>query len=177
MHSALAFASFTFPVATASCTLAPSRTGALRENLPVWRLQSHRLVAPLFSYLYELLFPTARPHPSVFSYTYNSLGGQPLCFDNRPHCTGVSGSTSGAASGFLCALGVSVANPFFSYDCSLFCALKKVNSFAIKQIQPLFRKHPGWGYLDLEAFREATYARRTHPIINNPRLLRCQVHG
>ena len=29
--------------------------------------------------------------------------------------------------------------------CSLFAAPKKVNSFAINQIQPLFAKHPGWG--------------------------------
>jgi len=28
---------------------------------------------------------------------------------------------------------------------SLFALSKKVNPFAIKQIQPLFAKHPGWG--------------------------------
>ncbi len=33
-----------------------------------------------------------------------------------------------------------------SRACSLFVALKKVNSFGIKQIQPLLPKHPGWGY-------------------------------
>jgi hypothetical protein len=36
--------------------------------------------------------------------------------------------------------------PVFSSTCRLFVAPKKVNSFAIKQIQTLFRKHPGWGY-------------------------------
>ena len=34
---------------------------------------------------------------------------------------------------------------FLSATCSLFALSKKVNSFAIKQIQPLFAKHPGWG--------------------------------
>ncbi len=34
-----------------------------------------------------------------------------------------------------------------SISCSLFVVAKKVNSFGIKQIQPLFAKHPGWGYL------------------------------
>jgi hypothetical protein len=32
-----------------------------------------------------------------------------------------------------------------SISCSLFAVAKKVNSFGIKQIQPLFPKHPGWG--------------------------------
>ncbi len=42
-------------------------------------------------------------------------------------------------------LSVSVANPMFSVFCGLFVSSKKVNSFGIKQIQTLFRKHPGWG--------------------------------
>src|ERR1700676_5366267 len=33
----------------------------------------------------------------------------------------------------------------FSYSCGLFVLAKRVNPFAIKQIQPLFRKHPGYG--------------------------------
>ena len=48
----------------------------------------------------------------------------------------------------LC-LGVSVANPLVSYCCGLFALSKKVKSFAIKQIQPLLPKHPGWGCLNL----------------------------
>src|SRR6266852_4180831 len=32
-----------------------------------------------------------------------------------------------------------------SISCSLFVVSKKVISFGIKQIQPLFAKHPGWG--------------------------------
>ena len=35
--------------------------------------------------------------------------------------------------------------PLLPYPCRLFVALKKVNPFGIKQIQPLFAKHPGWG--------------------------------
>ena len=148
MHSALAFARS----AAASRSLVRSRTATFRQSSRSRRLRSRHFAAPLFSYSlapiregYESLFPPARPHPFVFSYAYNSLGGQPLCFDNRPHSPRVSGSSSTTASVFLCALCVSVANPFFSYACSLFPRSKKVNSFAIKQIQPLFRKHPGWG--------------------------------
>ena len=33
--------------------------------------------------------------------------------------------------------------PFLSYSYSLLRAPKKLNSFRIKQMQPLFRKHPG----------------------------------
>src|SRR6266852_3062677 len=32
----------------------------------------------------------------------------------------------------------------FPVTCSLFCISKKVKSFGIKQIRPLFAKHPGW---------------------------------
>ena len=35
--------------------------------------------------------------------------------------------------------------PLLPYSCSLFVGPKKVNAFGIKQIQPLFGKHPGWG--------------------------------
>jgi len=194
MHSALAFAG---SASIATSTIVPSRTTFFRQSSRAPRLQSRRLAAPLFSYSlapiregYELLFPPARPHPFVFSYTYKSVGGQPLCFDNRSHCPGVWTSTSRAASVFLCALCVSVANPFFSYACSLFARSKKVNSFAIKQIQTLFRKcrgvgvgipnattgHPGWGYLTAETLRRATWTWRTHPIIIAARS-RSQVHG
>src|SRR5712692_137970 len=34
-----------------------------------------------------------------------------------------------------------------STSCGLFVVAKKINSFAIKQIQTLLQKHPGWGYL------------------------------
>jgi hypothetical protein len=36
-------------------------------------------------------------------------------------------------------------SPFVSCSCGLFGIPKKVNSFAIKQIQTLLAKHPGWG--------------------------------
>jgi hypothetical protein len=35
--------------------------------------------------------------------------------------------------------------PFLRYSYKLFVAPKKVNSFAIKQVQTLSAKHPGWG--------------------------------
>ena len=176
MHSALAFTSLS-SATTGSYTLAASRTLAFRHDLRACRLQSRSLAAPLFSYSlapiregYELLFPPAR----------RTLGGQTLCFENHPRCPGVWGST---ASGFLralCAVAcpglVGAASPFFSYYCKLFCSLKKINSFAIKQIQTLLRKHPGVGYVNIQAPRRATWTRRTHPIINAARL-RCQVHG
>jgi len=189
MHSVLAFAC---SASTAPYTPVASRTAAFQQNFPAHRLQSHHFAAPLFSYSYELLFP------------------QPLCFDNHPHCPGIWASNSRIASVFLCALGVSVANPFLSYACSFFTASKKVNSFAIKQIQPLFRKcrgvgvgipipsldsrrestktpgagdattgHPGWGHVNVQTTRPATWTRRTHPIIIAARFagLRSQVHG
>ena len=173
MHSALAFTSFTSFTsfaATASYTIAPSRIFAFRQNFRACHLRFRRPAAPLFSYSlapiregYELLFPPAR----------RTLGGQPLCFDNHSHCPGVWGST---ASGFLRALCVSVANPFFSYYCELFVVAKKLICCGIRNFHTLFRKHPGVGYVNIQAPRRATRTRRTHPIINAARL-RCQVHG
>jgi hypothetical protein len=160
MHSVLAFAG---SASIATSTTVPSRTTSFRQSSRAPRLQSRRLAAPLFSYSlapiregYELLFPPARPHPFVFSYAYNSLGGQPLCFDNHPHCPGVWGISPLYLATRHSPLATS---PLFSYACSLFARSKKANSFAIKQIQPLFRKcrgvgvgipnattgHPGWG--------------------------------
>ena len=37
-------------------------------------------------------------------------------------------------------------NSSLSYSSKLFVVAKKLNSFAIKQIQTLSQKHPGWGY-------------------------------
>ena len=36
--------------------------------------------------------------------------------------------------------------PSLSYSCGLLCAPPKVNSHQISNFQPLFAKHPGWGY-------------------------------
>src|SRR5258708_1216801 len=36
--------------------------------------------------------------------------------------------------------------PSLSPPCSLLCASKKVNSHRSSNFQPLFAKHPGWGY-------------------------------
>ena len=141
MHSALAFTSLS-SATSGSYTLAASRTFAFRHDLRACRLQSRSLAAPLFSYSlapirkgYELLFPPAR----------RTLGGQTLCFDNHPHCPGVWGSNSSPAPVFLCALCVSVANPFFSYYCELFVVAKKVIRLGIRNFRTLLQKHPGWG--------------------------------
>jgi hypothetical protein len=41
----------------------------------------------------------------------------------------------------------------FSYRCGLFVVAKKVKSFATKQIQTLFAKHPGWGMREEPSMR------------------------
>jgi len=170
MHSALAFAS---SAATASYTLAPSRTFAFRQTPRACHLQSRRLFASLFSYSYESPVPPARPHPFLFSYTYKSLGGQPLWIHILTNPPGVWGCH---CSSVLTTDQSQAASRFVSTACRLSCSLKKVNSFAIKQIQTLLWKHPGVGYVNIQAPRRATWTRRTHPIINAARL-RCQVHG
>src|SRR5712664_4751058 len=37
-------------------------------------------------------------------------------------------------------------NPSLSYSCSLFALFSALPSFRINHLQPLFGKHPGWGY-------------------------------
>jgi hypothetical protein len=49
-------------------------------------------------------------------------------------------------------------NPALSYYCKLFCSLEKLNTFAIKQIQTLWAKHPGVGCTSITSGMEsATY--------------------
>jgi hypothetical protein len=178
MHSALASVPFAFSASTAPYALVLSRTGAVKHNLR--RLQARRLAASLFSYSlapiregYESLFAPARLHSFGFSYTYKSLGGQLLWIHIHTNPPGVWGRSR--SSEFTNAPS-RVASRVLSIDCRLFCAVKKLNSFAINQIQTLFRKHPGVGYVNIQAPRRATWTRRTHPIINATSL-RCQVHG
>src|SRR5258708_11556947 len=129
--------------ASASYTLVPSQT-AFGQSFPAHRVQSRRLAAPLFSYSYELLFP------------------QPLWIHIHTNCPGVWGySYSSAFTG----LRSRALSRVLSKACSLFARSKKVNSFAINQIQPLFLKHPWSGYVYLQTARPATWTRRTHPII------------
>jgi hypothetical protein len=47
---------------------------------------------------------------------------------------------------------VAGATCFISYYCELFVIAKKVKSFAIRQIQTLFKKYPGWGVATVPAF-------------------------
>src|ERR1700682_4720176 len=76
--------------------------------------------------------------------------------------------------------------PFLFMDLPPLLRLQRVKSFAIRQIQPLFQKHPGWGYLDAWTFSSsnvltigrpsATWTRPAHPTIIAPRS-RFQVYG
>jgi hypothetical protein len=118
-------------------------------SLPTIHYPPTTFLRPLFSYSYELLFP------------------QVLSFDNHPRCPGVWGSLRFisllatrhfpkvwgllAGSVSLCdsAYPLWIVSPFVSYSCGLFGILKKVNSFAIRQIQTLLAKHPGWGGLPI----------------------------
>jgi hypothetical protein len=128
----------------------------------------------LFSDSYELPFPPARrtlggqllcfdnhPHrPGVwgslcsfsplatsplFSYSYKPLLPQLPCFHIHTKPPGCHHpSLAPRTSSPLCSLCLCGKSHFFS-NLPPLCAPKKVNSFAIKQIQPLFRKHPGYG--------------------------------
>jgi len=128
----------------------------------------HRFARPLFSYCYELLFP------------------QLLCFDNHLRCPIVfltlpRNSVSSANSGVNRPL-----TPVLTYSCGLCGVAKRVNSFAIKQIQTLFAKYPGWGHLTSSRphtcrhssprRRAATWTRPAHPTIIAA-TFRFQVHG
>ncbi len=61
-------------------------------------------------------------------------------------------------------LGASVASPLVSYSCGLFVLLKKVKSFVINQIQPLFAKHPGWGWVHNSALLLSTTSSLFYPL-------------
>ncbi len=90
--------------------------------------QPFDFVGPLFSYSYELLF------------------SQPLCFDNDLNCPGGDPIVSlcrrlprpgrGSKSHVLRAL-----QPL----CRLFAFFSALVPFVFKSLQPLLPKHPGWG--------------------------------
>jgi hypothetical protein len=105
---------------------------------------------PLFSYTYEFPRPTDRSAGPLFSSSYELLFSQALCFDNHLRCPLFFGSAPSAFSATgACSDPVGVTTrcltPLLTYSCELFVEAKKVNSFAIKQIQTLSAKHPGWG--------------------------------
>jgi hypothetical protein len=128
-----------------------------------------RFVNPFFSYCYELLFP------------------QLLCFDNHLRCPLVFRNTPYPQLSVLCAGALrSILTPLLTHSCGLLVVTKKVNSFAIRQIQTLLAKYPGWGCLentDPRTFRRsrlsrrsATWTRHAHPTIIAVSS-RFQVHG
>ena len=125
------------------------------------KFSSSVLASPLFSQPYELLSPPAR----------RSLGEQALCSDNHLNRPGVC--CGGSPRFYLATRHPPLVYPerclrraislAFSIACSLFGAPKKVNSFAIKQIQPLFPKHPGWGGYPPCLSRHSPFATRHLP--------------
>jgi hypothetical protein len=83
---------------------------------------------PLFSWSYELLFP------------------QPLCFDNHLRCPMFSRfALCFSRHSSLAARHFSLLTPFLTCSCRLFVVAKKLNSFAINQIRTPSAKHPEWG--------------------------------
>src|ERR1700732_4653476 len=91
-------------------------------------LLAHRFGGPLFSYNCELLFP------------------QLLCFDKHLRCPMFFPS---APFSDLCALCASALenslNPFATYCCRLFVAVKKLNPFCNQANPNSFCKTPGGG--------------------------------
>ena len=156
-------------VGSASRVVLTSRAPRLSSTTSVPTRVLDRFVYPLFSYCYELLFP------------------QPLCFENHLRCPLVLRDPHYSQPCILCAAALkSVLTPLLTHSCGLLVVAKKVNSFAISQIQTLFAKRPGWGYLASsypKTFRRsrpsrhaATWTRFAHPTIIAVRSW-SQVHG
>ena len=155
---------------SALCASLASRPPRLFGPTSVATRVLDRFVDPLFSYCYELLFL------------------QLLCLQNHLRCPLVLGdSTLFPTLHSLCAAALkSVLTPLLPHSCGLWVVAKKVNSFAISQIQTLFAKRPGWGYLassypqtfrrSRPSRRAATWTWRAHPTIIAA-TSRIQVHG
>jgi hypothetical protein len=105
------------------------------------RVTDHVFARPLFSHSYELLFPPVR----------RTLGGQLLCFDNVPHCPGVSGRTSCPSLSLSNRVSAPPANSnsrrqihsFHPLAASL--ASFSTPAFYFQQPAASFAKSPGWG--------------------------------
>jgi hypothetical protein len=89
-----------------------------RPNSFIYRFYAESPTSPFISRIYET-------HPGVAIPTFR-LSDVQTC---RPLC--------------LC---VSVANPLLSYPCDLFAPFFAPLPFVFNRLQPLFPKHPGWGY-------------------------------
>src|ERR1700736_3686752 len=101
----------------------------LRASVPPWQIQRFSL-APLFSYSYKSLFP------------------QPLSFHIHAKPRGVTLPTPYQEFLPPCALclgGKSILFILLPPLLSLFALFSALVSFVFNRLQPLFRKHPGWG--------------------------------
>jgi hypothetical protein len=108
---------------------------------------------PFFSSIYKLPLLTHRFARPLFSYNYELLFPQPLCFDKHLRCPMFfqsalcfSRHSSLATRHFSC------LTLFLSHCYKVFVIAKKLNSFTIKQIHTLLQKHPGWGVLSASSF-------------------------
>ena len=88
--------------------------------------QLSNFIGPLFSYSYELLFP------------------QPLCFDIHPHCPGVSPSSIPDAQDVPTPTS---ANSFVYRQLQPLCSLFPTPILYFQSLAASFPKTPGWGYL------------------------------
>jgi hypothetical protein len=95
--------------------------------------------SPFIFILLRIPFPTT----PLFSHPYKTPGVWGLFPFGFSRITGHESQVTHAR--FFTSHRPRVTSHAFSSACRLFGIPKKVNSFAIKQIQPLFAKHPGYG--------------------------------
>ena len=98
-------------------------------DLPSRNSRQSDFARPLFSWSYELLFP------------------QPLCFDNHLRCPIVFSALPPIPASTANSAMKTLLTPFLTYYCKLYVVAKKRNSLAIKQIRTLYEKLSGWVYL------------------------------
>ena len=113
--------------------------------LPTFPRRSHARTLSGFSYNYELpLLPHRFARP-LFSYNYELLFSQPLCFDKHLRCPIVFSALPRNSASSANSVVKKSLTPFLTYCCELFVVAKNIKSFGIKQIRTLSAKHPGWG--------------------------------
>ena len=120
-----------------------------RPPIPIFALPTtHRslptLPRPLFSHTYESPLPTHRFVSRLFPSTSESLFPQTLCFEKHLRCPIVFSARPPKPTPLYPEAQSRGANslnmpltPFLAYCCGLFAAHRKLNSFAIKEIQTL----------------------------------------
>jgi hypothetical protein len=103
----------------------------------------HIPATPAVSCDYALFCATTRRDPSYFQWLSHSFyrhGG-------APSATSVLLNSVPSVLRFSPILGCSrLPTPVFASVCRLFALFPALVSFVFNSLQPLFRKHPGWGY-------------------------------